>query len=99
MQSGIIDQNVNSAELPDHLLEHSCNVLLERDVGIMGVRVSTGLAYVVHHGVSGDFVLNVVHYHIRAGPTHSESDTAPDARIRAGHKCFLTRQQFRRDDG
>jgi hypothetical protein len=93
LQAGVVDEDVDGAELPTHSVEHLPHVVFVGDVAAMGIAVAAAAApdFLDHRlGIGGP--ADVVDYHVGAGVPEADRDPLADPGTGAGDERSLSLQ-------
>jgi hypothetical protein len=96
LQAGVVDQDVDGAELLDHGAEHGAHLRLIRNVGAQGEGAHPLGADLLGEAQRLVFVGDVVDDDIRPRLPERERDRPADAGASAGHERPLAEQQLLR---
>jgi hypothetical protein len=94
LQPGVVHENVDGAELLDHLLEHRLHLVLPGDVRLVGIDICAATRGFLHHSLGRLGPRDVIHHHIRSGVSQRDGHGLANAGICSGHECLLPAQDF-----
>ena len=89
LQPGIVDEDVDGAELPAHPVEHLSHVVFAGDVAAMCVAAGAASPDLVDDRLRLGIVFDVVHHHIGAGMPEADRDPLADPGTGAGNERLL----------
>jgi hypothetical protein len=92
LQTRIVDQDIDGAELRDRGLEHALHFGFGGHVGAVRERVGAAASNFVDDLTRLFFARDVVDDHVRAGMPERHGDRLADPGVRPGHQCLLTLQ-------
>ncbi len=92
--SGVVDEDVDGAEVLGHGVDHGFGVRLARDVGLIGIGLNTELARGAADLVRRFDGILIVDGHRRAGLGQNQRGGLADAARTAGHEGPFSRQHF-----
>jgi hypothetical protein len=67
LKPGIVDEDINRAELLQHAVEHLLYLLFLRDVRFVRVCFRSGSTDLAHHRVRVILAADIIHHHVGAG--------------------------------
>ena len=94
LESGVINQDVDSAELIAHGLEHLGDIIFIRNVGTISERSVAVTAQFIDHGLRFVFAGDIIDADTRAGMTKRKGDGPTYAGAGTSDDCLLSLQQF-----
>ena len=92
LQPGIVDQDVYSPELLNHVSEQARNLVFRRHIGLQRDGIDARAPNFLDYGIGCVIARNVVHDDVRARLAERNRDSAADTGIGAGHQRFLSDQ-------
>ena len=93
LQPGVVDEDVDGAELPSHPVEHLPHVVLVGDIAAVGVALAAAAAlHLLDHRLGVGGPADVVDHHVGAGMTEADGDPLADPGTGAGDERSLSFQ-------
>ena len=90
MKTGVVHEDIDGAELLDHLLEHGLHLVLFADVGLVRINVRAATHRFLHDGLGGFRTRDVVHDHIGSRVCQRKRDGLANTRVGAGDEGLLS---------
>jgi predicted pyridoxine 5'-phosphate oxidase superfamily flavin-nucleotide-binding protein len=94
LEAGIVDEDVDRAELMDHPLEHRLDFVLLADIRAMGEDICAATRGFFHDSIGSFGAGDVVDHHVGPSLGQRDGNGLANAGISAGNQCFLPLEDF-----